>query len=187
MMAQPGSCYCARHGNVMPRLAPPPWSLFIHSQYMLHYGAGYTRLHQSDGVFGRETKLSKVDMINCFYFVSFVSSPSCFPFSFFWSLSFSSFYISRTAIRDLHCCNGWLFWFSWRGLMLAACFHDSSIGMVRCVRQWLQGVCMTLPYIFFFLTSRVFAALALAARGYHSAMTRRELVNRFNRWQDASL
>ncbi|KAJ6189482.1 hypothetical protein N7519_004390 [Penicillium mononematosum] len=36
---------------------------------MLHYGAGYTRLHQSDGVFGRETKLSKVDMINCFYFL----------------------------------------------------------------------------------------------------------------------
>lgn len=37
---------------------------------------------------------------------------------FFLSLSFSVFhfdfylfYISRTAIRDLHCCNGWFFWF----------------------------------------------------------------------------
>jgi hypothetical protein len=55
---------------------------------MLHYGAGYTRLHQSDGVFGWETKLSKVDMINCFYFVSFVSSP-CFFLFFLFHLSIS--------------------------------------------------------------------------------------------------
>lgn len=32
-----------------------PPSLFIHSQYMLHHGAGYTRLHHSDGVLGKES------------------------------------------------------------------------------------------------------------------------------------
>jgi hypothetical protein len=51
--------------------------------------------------FGRETKLSKVDMTNCFYFRKLCFFP-CFFFFFF---------ISRTAIRDLHCCNGWLFCF----------------------------------------------------------------------------
>lgn len=40
--------------------------------------------------FGRETKLSKVDMINCFYFVSFVYSlPLFFFFLFFLYLAHS--------------------------------------------------------------------------------------------------
>ncbi|KAJ5206092.1 hypothetical protein N7472_002540 [Penicillium cf. griseofulvum] len=29
---------------------PPYFFFFFHSEYMLHHGAGYTRLHQSDGV-----------------------------------------------------------------------------------------------------------------------------------------
>ncbi|KAJ5476502.1 hypothetical protein N7475_002231 [Penicillium sp. IBT 31633x] len=47
----------------------------FYSQYMLHHGAGYTRLHQSDGVLaGWEAKVSQMDMINCFYFLSEMST-----------------------------------------------------------------------------------------------------------------
>ncbi|KAJ5823372.1 hypothetical protein N7447_005712 [Penicillium robsamsonii] len=73
-MARAESCHCARPENSTPLVAPLPLSFFFHSQYMLHHGAGYTRLHQSDGVFWRETKLSKVDMINCFYFLFEIST-----------------------------------------------------------------------------------------------------------------
>lgn len=105
-MARVESCL-ARPGVLDAYFGSPP-TLFIHSQYMLHHGAGYTRLHHSDGVLGKQS-YPKWDMINCFYFVSFVSSPLSYCFFFFFPSAFYLFYISRTAIRDLHCCNGWLF------------------------------------------------------------------------------
>ncbi|KAJ5230762.1 hypothetical protein N7489_011470 [Penicillium chrysogenum] len=57
--------------------------------------------------FGRETKLSKVDMINCFYFLFEICTALMVGYSDF--------------LDGDH--------------MLAACFHDSSIGLVRCVHQ----------------------------------------------------
>lgn len=101
----------------MPSLAPPPFSFYSFSVHV----ASRCWIYPASSLGRRfgETKLSKVDMINCFYFVSFVSSPPAlgfffflfFPFLFRFSFAFYLFYISRTAIRDLHYCNGWLFWF----------------------------------------------------------------------------
>ncbi|CAG8293169.1 unnamed protein product [Penicillium nalgiovense] len=48
-------------------------------------------------------------MINCFYFFFHIRTALM--------VGYSDFNVSR------------------RGPMLAACFHDSSIGMVRCVHQ----------------------------------------------------
>lgn len=84
--------------------------------------------------FGRETKLSKVDMINCFYFVSFVSSP-CFSFFF---PSFFLFHLSTSRAQLFEICTALMVGYSDfldGDHMLAACFHDSSIGLVRCVHQ----------------------------------------------------
>lgn len=64
---------------------------------MLHHGAGYTRLHQSDGVLaGWEAKVSQMDMINCFYFVSFVS-----PLVLFYSFFFLCFLLSRAQLSEM--------------------------------------------------------------------------------------
>lgn len=97
----------------MPSLAPPPFSFYSFSVHV----ASRCWIYPASSLGRRfgETKLSKVDMINCFYFVSFVSSPPALGFFFFLFFVFLSlfifFYISRTVIRDLHCFNGWLFWF----------------------------------------------------------------------------
>jgi hypothetical protein len=102
---------------------------------MLHYGAGYTRLHQSDGVFWAGDKViqSGYDQLLLFRKLCF------FPlFFFFFFPSFFLFHLSTSRAQLFEICTALMVGYSDfldGDHMLAACFHDSSIGLVRCVHQ----------------------------------------------------
>ena len=97
---------------------------------MLHYGAGYTRLHQSDGVFWAGDKViqSGYDQLLLFRKLFF----------FFFFPSFFLFHLSTSRAQLFEICTALMVGYSDfldGDHMLAACFHDSSIGLVRCVHQ----------------------------------------------------
>lgn len=94
----------------MPRLAPLPVDLFL---FILSTCCitvldipGF--INRTAFWAGNKVIQSGYDQLLLFRKLCFYPPPLLFFFFFsFFFLSFLSFYISRTAIRDLHCCNGW--------------------------------------------------------------------------------